>query len=304
MPEPDGPVDFTTPSDTSAGGRAQQWVASRIDAAWRNPLLVDARFRHPMSPFVARRALPVIAGLLALAAGGAWLVADTRPGRLAGTALTGIGLALVLGLLLAVTPLAAIAARRLLDDLDSGMLRSASDAVGTANGMVLAALWHVRWPALLALAVTPALIMGSLRLEVSSYAAWRDTTSALGNAASERAAELLVDGRIPAVRVALRALSAGLLPWAALPLFAALGVLATAWLNDPALAPLIALAASVIGGALLIAVWAVLTRTPLLAGEWEAARAALLAALAAGLLWGAGRVSQRIGSLLEDGYDL
>lgn len=300
MPEPDGPVDLPAAPDAAPRSGLRQAVASRLEAAWRNPLLVDARFRHPLSPLVTGRLLPIAAGVLAIAAGVAWLTAETRPGRLAGTALTGVSLAFVLGLLLAVAPLAAIAARGLLDDLHGGAWRFSTDALETAQGLLLTALWRVRWPALLALALTPALVVGMLRLEISSYVAWRGATSALGGAASERAAALLVDGRIPAVRVALRALGAGLLPWAALPLFAALGVLAAVWLDDPALAPLAALAASVIGAAAVIAVWAVLTRTPLLAGEWEAARALLLVGLAAGLLWGAGRISRRVAGELDD----
>jgi hypothetical protein len=166
-------------------------------------------------------------------------------------------------------------------------------------GLALAALWSLRWAIVAALVFTPVLVIGVLRLDVSDFATWRASAQALGEATpGGRAAGLLPGGRIPYIRLVVRALSAGLLPWAALPLLASLGVAAALRLDDLTLGPLAAL----LGGGVVTGVtglaWYLVARTPLLGGMFEIVRVAVLAGLLAGLGLLAGRVNRHNAALL------
>lgn len=233
-----------------AAGRVRPVLA----AWWANPLLHHRRVRGGVPAGVVRLLLPAAAGLLFAAAVAAWLLADLPAGRWLGAGLAAAGTAAVAVPLLLAPPLAALEAVR----LAAGGDRAARDLGGetAAWGAALAALWRLRWLALAALALVPALMVTVLRLAVGA-------------------------GEVG--RALLRALSAGLLPAALLPLAAVLGVWIGLRLPDATLAPLVALAA---GAALLgasVVGWHTLTSLLVFSGPGEVLRAALLAALAAGL---------------------
>jgi len=106
-----------------------------------------------------------------------------------------------------------------------------------------------------------------------------------------RAADLLPGGRLPVVRLALRALSAGLLPWLLLPGLALLGVGAAHLLDDMMMAALAALLGGVLLSGTCALLWSWLSATPLLHGPFEVMRLLLLAAYLAGLGYAAHRLN-------------
>ncbi len=260
---------------------ARDALASRVGpvaaAWWANPLLHHRRILKPLPLGLLRHALPWVAGGLAALSIAAWAAGSLPAGRALGAGLAALSIGAVLIPLVAAAPAASGEAIRhdpaLAADLPPGTV---------VWGLALAGLWRVRWLIVLALALAPAFIVGLLHLEASSFLAWRDSAQALGGATpTSRAATLLTEGRLPVFRLALRVLSAGLLPWVLLPLLAALGVAISLRLPDPALSGLASLLGGV--GVMLVAglAWAFLSGTPLLAGPREVARLLLIVGLLA-----------------------
>jgi hypothetical protein len=250
---------------------------------WRNPLLHHARRSNPLPLERLRVWVPAAAGALAVLALAAWLGSGLRPLRMAGSALVGLGLGLALLPVLA-APVAAA------DGIVRQMRRPRMDprrlddlpAIEVAWGLGLASLWRLRWLIVLAAAATPLLAVSVLRLDISDFAAWRQSAQALGGTTeASRAVWLLPDGRVPYFRLAARAISGALLPWALLPLMAAQGVTFGLLLDDISLSPLAALLA---GAAVTIGVglgWQALSLTPWLAGPFELLRLLLVGGLLA-----------------------
>jgi hypothetical protein len=158
-----------------------------------------------------------------------------------------------------------------------------------AWGLALVTLWRLRWLIIAGLAVTPALVIGLLRMDIASFAAWQSSAQALGASTPVSAVGwLLPGGHIPYFRLAIRAVSAGLLPWVMLPLLAQLGVTAALVLRDASLSPLVGLLGGVLLSGLIVSGWEWLARMPLLGGGLEIVRVALLIGLLVGI--GAGAV--------------
>jgi hypothetical protein len=203
--------------------------------------------------------------------------------RIPGAALGGlsIGLALLPPLIAPVASASRVARQMAVPQRDPRSLTDL-DPQQVAWGLTLVTLWRLRWLILAGLLLTPVLLISLLRLDAASFEAWRASAEALGGATeAARARWLLPDGGIPYFRLALRALSGALLPWAALPLLASLGVTAALALGDASLAPLAALLGEALTLALLGAGWGLLSTTPALAGSYEVLRLLLLAALIA-----------------------
>lgn len=276
----------------------REHVAFVLRRWWENPLLRHARRLHPMPVGALSRALPyAMFGFTALVAL-AWAGVGVVPaGRSIGAGLTGLSLAAVLLPTMAAAPVCAgRTARQLareprsLGDLPPGTV---------AEGLILTGLWPLRWLIVAGIALTPALMLNVVRLDIASFGSWQESAQALGGATpASRAAWLVMRGRIPFFRVAMRALSAGIVPWSALAVGGALGTTIALWVGDPPLATLSALLAGTLGLASLAAGWGVLSMTPLLAGKLEIARLALHIGLVAGLIFAARRLTDRVGAAI------
>ncbi len=273
-------------------------IRARLDPVlmrrWDNPLLRHVRRLKPLSLRRLRLPLGIVAALLATLTLVAWVARI----RLLGAALIALSLAGVgLPVLLAPVTAAARVARQMAQPAHDP--RRLPDPPATAEGLALVTLWRLRWPIILALALTPALLIGVLRLDAASFAAWQDSALALGGATpGARAAFLLPGGGIPYLRLILRALSAALLPWSLLPLTAAAGVLMALWLDDVGLSPLAALLAALVALPALLLLWGLLSMTPLLAGPLEIVRALLLAGFLAAPIYGAAALTRLNARLL------
>lgn len=264
---------------------AQNWAEGRLMphvlSWWRNPLLHHAQRLKPMPLNRVRRGLVIGAGALAFVAILAWIT-HWRPG---GAALMGLSLGGVLAPV-AAAPVASAdrVARQMRFSRQDPRRLTDLDSPEVVWGLALVTLWRLRWLIVAALALTPALVVSILRLDVSDFTVWRDSARALGDAtAAGRAVWLRPDGRIPYVRLVMRALSAGLVPWVTLFLMSTLGVTAALVVRDISLSPLAALLGEIVVSVLVLLVWDGLTRTPLLAGLLELLRLALLAGLLTGL---------------------
>jgi hypothetical protein len=157
-------------------------------------------------------------------------------------------------------------------------------------GLGLVTLWRLRWLILIGLALTPALMVSAVRLDLSDFKVWQESFQTLGRTTAAGQAEwLLNDGSIPHVRIVIRAISLGLLPWAMLPLTTALGVTAAFVLRDVNLSPLAALLGTIILPVPVVLFWNWLSRTTVLAGGLEIIRLAflliLLAAISGSAAW-------------------
>jgi hypothetical protein len=256
-------------------------VSTLLRGWWANPLLAHARRLNPALPEGLRLAVPIGAGALALISILTW-VANWR---VIGAALIGLSLGVIVTLVL-VAP--AVSSRRVarqmqVPGLDPRQLNdmAAGDVVW---GLALAALWQLRWLVVLALVVTPVLVIGVLRLQASDFATWQASTEALGGVGVvSPSTRLLPGGRIPFFRLVIRALTAGLLPWALLPLLTTLGVAAALFVYEPTLSLLAALLGGAVGTAVAAVLWNAIASTPLLAGPLEIVRVVLLAGLIGGL---------------------
>ncbi|NDJ55194.1 MAG: hypothetical protein GYB68_19150, partial [Chloroflexi bacterium] len=168
-------------------------------------------------------------------------------------------------------------------------------------GLCWVTLWRLRWLIVVALALTPVLILSLLRLDLSDFATWRDSAQSLGSAtAGGQVTWLLPDGSIPYGRLALRALSAGLLPWAVLPLLVVAGISSALVLQDASLSPLAALLGVLLGTPLLVLAWNGLTRMPLLRGPFELLRLLMLLGAGVAAVWLATRINDQNARWLQD----
>jgi hypothetical protein len=266
-------------------------IAQVVSGLWNNPLLSRERQLQPLPRKLVSRTLPITAGALTLLPIIAWAF-DSRWG---GAALLGVCLGMTLIPVLAAPILSAtfvFAAR------DASVFTAISPG-DAAIGCTLRALWRIRWLVMIGLALTPALIVSLLRLDVAAFSAYRESALALGSAAPpEQMRLLLPGGAIPYFRLSLRAVSGGLLPWALLPLSAVLGTSGALLLNDATLGQIASVVA--VAGILVISglAWNWLSITPLLARPLEAVRLALLVAMLAGYIWLAWLISRRNARLL------
>ncbi len=282
---------------------AVQGVVSRrlallVNQLWANPLLRHARRQKPMPLHRAGQGVGLAAIVFVLLSVAAW-AASWRP---LGAALMGLSLAGVLAPLLA-APVASAdrVARQMRSSRHNPRLLTDLHPGDVAWGLSLVTLWRLRWPLALALALTPALVVGILRLDVADFTAWQSSAQVLGEATEAgRAPFLRPDGGIPYFRLVLHAITAALLPWAGLPALAALGVSAALLVRDVSLSPLAALLSAALLAALVLWVWGFFARTPLLAGSLEALRAILLLAVLGGLLGAAILMNRYNASLLAD----
>lgn len=271
-------------------------LVSGLRRAWNNPLLHHARRLKPFPLWFFRVGTPAAAAMLSVAAVISWAAGWRLPGA--------ILMALSVGAVLAPAVLSPVIAA---DRVSRQMRYSRQDPRRLTDidphkvswGLVLVALWGLRWAIVAALVFTPVLVIGVLRLDVSGFSTWRASAQVLGAATpGGRAAGLLPGGRIPYIRLVVRALSAGLLPWAALPLLASLGVTAALRLDDLTLSPLAALLGGGVVTSVTGLVWHLVARTPLLGGMFEIVRVVLLGGLLAGLGLLAERVNRHNAALL------
>ena len=152
-------------------------------------------------------------------------------------------------------------------------------------GLSLSSLWRIRWPIVISVALMPTFIISLLRLEIGGYVAWQASAEMLGAAtAASEASRLLLDGRIPYLRLIVRAASGGLLTWAILPLMTVIGIGTVLILRDASLSALVALLAQIGIGSVIFGIWSVLARTPLLGGTLELVRVVLIIAMLGGVL--------------------
>lgn len=260
-------------------------VAPTVLRWWGNPLLHHQRRLKPLPGQVLRRRLPAAAGGLTLLAALAWVAGQSVPGRVLGALLIGLSLGAVSAPLLAAPVVGADrVARQMLYDRQDPRRLTDLDPLEVVWGLALVVLWRLRWLIVAALALTPALMISLLRLDVADFVTWRESAQALGGAtAASRVHWLLPSGGIPYFRLVIRAASAALLPWAALPLFASAGVTAALRLADLSLSPLVALLGEAVTVPLVILAWNLLTLTPALAGPFEVLRLVLIIGLMAGL---------------------
>ncbi|MBN1430274.1 MAG: hypothetical protein JXB07_18030 [Anaerolineae bacterium] len=250
---------------------------------WANPLLRHVRHERPLPWFVIRRWSVTAIIVVILLSGLAWVF----NWRLLGALLIGASLGVILFLGLAAPVLGAdrVARQMRFARYDPRRLTDLDPRV-VVCGLALVTLWHLRWLIVAGIVMTPALVIGMMRLDVANFTVWRESVEALGAAAPAGASNWLPsDGHIPYFRLALRALSAGGLPWVMLPLLASLGITSALLLRDASLSPLVGLLGAILLSGVISFVWEGLTRTPLLAGGLEVVRLVLLI----GLLVGIGR---------------
>lgn len=268
------------------GGQVRGRLTTRATAAsswlWNNALFVHARRLHPMPVQQVGIAAAVIGLVCVLAAVAAWIL-DWRLGAagLAGISFIGV---LLPALLIVVASVQHVAAQ-IRDGklLNTAMSDLSADAV--VVGLALAAMWRIRWLLVVSMALMPTFIVSLLRLEIAGYSTWQASAEMLGVAtAAGQASRLLPDGRIPYLRLIIRATSGGVLAWVILPLLAVTGVAIVLALRDPNLSALVALLTHLGLGSLVFAVWSVLARTPMLGGGLEVLRLALIIAAFGGLI--------------------
>lgn len=260
---------------------------------WSNPLFHHARRQKGLPLRALRTALPIAAAVSFLLSILLWLVNF----RLGAAILVGLSIGVVLATVLAAPAACARHALMQLRHLRQNPAALADLPAEAVNwGLALSGLWRLRWWIVVALALTPALVVGVLRLDASTYAVLRLSARDLGAAtdAAVRAADLLPGGRMPVVRLALRAVSAGLLPWLLLPGLSLLGVGAAHLLDDLLMALLAALLGGVLVAVVCVLLWSWLSATPLLHGPFEVMRLLLLATYLAGLGYAAHRLNHQL----------
>ena len=280
-------------------GRARLWARQSAASAavstlarwWNSPMLSQERRDHPLPPRLSGRMLLLCAGGVMLIPIAAWVI-DIR-----------LVSAAVLGLCLASAALPILAA----PIIGAGMAAAARDQStftstspgDAALGAALVTLWRLRWLIAVGLALTPALMVSLLRLDIATFSAYRDSVLALGSAApTDQVSLLLPGGAIPYFRLIIRDLSGGLLAWAILPLGAALGLAGALALDDVTFGQLAGLIATVAALLVSVVAWSWLSLTPLLAGPLEALRLVLLAGMVGGLGWLAIRAAKLNAQLL------
>jgi hypothetical protein len=256
-------------------------VLALLQEWWGNPLFSHARRLKPVPLDDLRLTAPISAGALVVISALTWLA----HWRVISAALVGLSFGVIFTLLLLAPAISARRVARQMGTPGQDPRRLVDMGAGdVAWGLALAALWQLRWLVVLALVVTPVLVIGVLRIELSDFAAWRASSEALGEAGVvDSSVRLLPGGRIPFFRLALRALTAGLLPWAMLPVLSTLGVSAALFVDEPNLSLLAALLGGAVGAGFIAVIWNAIASTPLLAGPLEIARIILLAGVFGGL---------------------
>lgn len=265
---------------------------------WANPLLRHARRQKP---FAVRRAVQA-AGIAALALSALSAAAWVMNLRLLGAALMGLSMAGALAPAVIAPVASADRVARQLHSTRQDPRRLVGDLAPQeiAAGLALVTLWRLRWLIVTAAALTPALMVGILRIDVADFTVWRESAQVLGGAtAAGRSPFLTAEGSIPTFRLVLRALSAGLLAWIVLPLIAELGVTAAFTVRDVSLSALVALLGEVLVALIVGGLWEFVSRTPLLAGGLEILRMLLLILLGAALVLAAVRISRYNCALIE-----
>ncbi len=249
---------------------------------WKNPLFHHARRSNPMPKALALQVIGGGAAVSLLLVGLAWALNI----RLLAALMAGISLAPSLLMVVAAPFLAADRLVRLsYHPRHDPRLIEGIAAREVTWGLVLATLWRLRWPIMIALMLTPALVVSVMRLEVADFATWRDSAAALGMASEAARTDLLrADGAIPLFRIGVRAVSAGLMPWALLPLMTCAGLTAGLLLDDISLSPLSTLITVVVCSMGVGLAWHGLTRTGVLGGPLEIVRLLLVGGLDVGLL--------------------
>ncbi len=249
---------------------------------WENPLWRHARRMHPLPLRLLQYALPAAALFCTLLAVLAWALRW----RTFGAVLMGLSLAAVLmPLLIAPVAAASRVARQMASPVLDPRRLADLDPSEVAWGLTFVALWRWRWLLLVGLALTPTLIASLARLEAASLLVWHASAQILGAAtAAGRAGETLAESGFPYLRLALRAVSGALLPWAALLCFTAGGIVIALALGDADLAPLVTLLGEALAVPLLALLWNALSATSALAGPYEGVRLLALVMLLAGLL--------------------
>jgi hypothetical protein len=263
---------------------------------WHNPLLLHARREKPLSWPLVGRWFGVSTGLLSILSILAWFL----NWRSLGASLIGLSLGAVLAATLAAPVMSADRVSRQMRFPKHDPRRLTDMAPReVAWGLALVTLWQLRWLILAGLAATPALVIGLLRLDIANFAVWQDSVQALGaSTPASNLGWLPSDGHIPYFRLAVQALSAGLLPWVMLPLLASIGVTSALTLRDASLSPLVGLLGSVLLSGLMLWGWKELAWIALLAGELEIVRAILLSGLLVGVGVGTSQLNRWNGMLL------
>ncbi|MBN1311045.1 MAG: hypothetical protein JXB30_06460 [Anaerolineae bacterium] len=272
-------------------------LASPVRRWWGNPLLSHARRERPMPDagmghWVAISAIGVT--LLSILA---WVVNWGLLGAFLFDA--SLGIVLAIGLAAPVLSADRVARQMRFSRQNPHRLTDLEPRLAVW-GFTLVTLWRLRWLIIIGLAMTPALIIGLLRLDVANFGVWQESVQALGEATPASISNWLpADGHIPYFRLVIRALSAGLMPWVMLPLLASLGVTSAFQLHDAGLSPLVGLIGAVFLISLSLLVWDGLTRMPLLAGGLEIVRLFLVVGLLVGISGAVAWVNQQNEEILK-----
>ncbi len=261
-----------------AGVRAR--IGPVLERWWNNPLLRHARRQHGFPVSLVRPAIAMFGVMGSALAVIAWIARW----RGAAAILFGLSLGAVMFPVLIAAPQSAdrVARQMRFSQQDPRRL-SNLDPEEIAWGLALATLWRLRWLIAVGLALTPALVVSVLHNTLAEYQTWQQAAAVMGDSVAAPHADMLrPDGSIPVFRLVVRAVSAGLTPWAALPLAAALGVWTALALEDPTLSPLGAALIAAVGLVLVGGLWNWITMTPLLAGGLEIVRVLIVVGLCAG----------------------
>lgn len=266
------------------------WIAKTIGPTlqrwWSNPLLHAARSESPISWRVLSRIIAAAASVMMVLAIAAWIISE----RTLGAVLLALSLGIVL-LTLATCSFQGVAsaATQFKRTSDNPRQMLTADPAELVWGMALVAMWRLRWLVALCLAMTPTLMVSVLHVDVSTFINYRDSVIALGSAAPLDQVRLLGPGvSIPYFRLVLRALSIGVVPYALMPLLAALGVTTTLILRDRMLSLTLGLIASVTVLLIFGTIGQFLSSTYLLGHRLEFARLILMVAYLIGigvLIW-------------------
>jgi hypothetical protein len=264
-------------------------IAPVLHRWWGNPLLRHARRAQPFPWGVLRIVLVV----LAIGGGVAAVLAWVFEWRLLGSLLMGLSFgAMIIPVLDAPVSSASRVAHQMQNPETDPRQLIDMDPREVSWGLALVTLWRLRWPIVVALAMTPALMVGTAHASVSDYRTWQESAQLLRAITPAGSSPYLpADGQIPYVRVAIQAFSAGLLPWGLLALLAASGVTAALYLEDSVLSVLAALLAGAALTLIAVGLWYVLMVTPLLAGSLEPLRMVGVGLLLAGIGFATGAVN-------------
>ncbi len=271
-------------------------ILGRLQRKWHNPLLRHARRLSPMPIKLVGRGLAAFASGLAVLTILAWAAGWRAPAA--------VLMALSLGGVLAPMLLAPVVgaervARQIRFSRQDPRRLADLDPAEITEGLALVTLWQLRWLIVIALALTPALAIGLLRLGVSGFATWKASAEALGGATpAGHAGTLLPGGHVPYMRLVIAAFSAAVLPWAALPLMASLGVTVALILRDTTLSLLAGLLVGIAVAVTIGLLWNGLAYTSLLAGMREIVRLGLLVGVMIGLVAVAGWLNRWGATLL------